>query len=208
MRLLDTVLLIKFIDSIFKVDIMSKKFLLVICTLLPILGGCVAAVIGGGGGFVMAVEDRRTIGTITEDNVISHTVSGRIGETEALNHVNVLTFNRTVLLTGEAASQTEKDLAERIAKGVQNVVRVYNELQIAMPSSTRSRLNDNVISTTINARFFSEGKFKPVWVKVTTDNGVVYLMGSVKKAEAESATRIAQSTKDVKKVVRLFEYLD
>ena len=107
---------------------------------LPLLGGCAAVILGGAvGGGVLLAEDRRTIGTVTEDQGIEVKASSRIGERVRDAHLNVFSFNRQVLLTGEVATAAAREDAERIARAVENVRGVYNELQVAGNSALSAR---------------------------------------------------------------------
>jgi len=178
--------------------------------ILPLLQGCEAVLLGGAAatGVIMA-EDRRTVGTITEDQGIEFKASSRIGERFRDGvHINVTSYNRMVLLTGEVPDAKARADIERIARGVENVRDVYNELAVAGVTSLASRTNDSIITSKVKARFVDGGKFNALHVKVVTENGVVYLLGLVKKQEASDATEIARTTSGVQKVVRVFEYLD
>ena len=124
------------------------------------------------------------------------------------SHVNVTSYNRIVLLTGEVASAGAREEAERIARGVENVRGVINELQVAGNSSLTARSNDSFITSKVKARFVDAQRFNPLQVKVVTESNVVYLLGLVKRAEADEASKIASTTGGVQKVVRVFEYLD
>jgi osmotically-inducible protein OsmY len=187
-----------------------RPLVLALLVILPLLHGCTAMVIGGATatGVVMA-QDRRTVGTITEDEGIELKTSNRIGNRfkDAI-HINATSYNRIVLLTGEVPDATTKAEVERIARSVDNVRGVFNEVAIAGVSSYTVRTNDSVITSKVKARFVDAGKFNALHVKVVTENSIVYLMGLVKKSEAEEATQIARTTSGVQKVVRVFEYLD
>jgi osmotically-inducible protein OsmY len=172
---------------------------------LPLLGGCAAAVIGGAATGVLVANDRRTVGTVTEDQSIEMKSSSRVGDR---GHINYTSYNKLVLLTGEVPTAAAREDAERVVRGVENVRGVYNELQVAANSALSSRTNDTYITSKVKARFVEGRKFNPVHVKVVTENSVVYLMGMVNRAEGEAATEIARTTSGVEKVVRLFEYLD
>ena len=149
------------------------------------------------------------MGTITEDETIELKASGRIGERfKDSAHVNVTSYNRMVLLTGEVPDDAGRTEVERIARGVENVRGVYNETVASGVTSYTARSNDAIITSKTKARFLDTGKFNALHVKVVTENGVVYLMGMVKKQEADEATGIARTTSGVQKVVRLFEYID
>ena len=177
--------------------------------LLPVLSGCRAVAVGGAAapGVIMA-EDRRTVGTFTEDQGIELKAASRIDEKVKDGHINVTSYNRTVLLTGEVPAEAAKTDAERIARAVDNVRNVHNELQVAGNSSLQARTNDTVLTSKVKARFLDAGKFSPLHVKVVTENGTVYLLGMVKRQEAADATEVARTTGGVRKVVRVFEYLD
>lgn len=177
---------------------------------LALLQGCAPLVVGGAAatGIVVA-EDRRTVGTITEDEGIENKTSSRIGDALKTNiHVNVTSYNRTVLLTGEVPTAAEKEQAGRIARAVENVRAVYNELAASPVTSLSARTNDTITTSKVKARFVDGQKFNALHVKVVTENGVVYLLGLVKKQEAADATDIARTTSGVTKVVRLFEFID
>ena len=176
--------------------------------LLPVLSGCIAVAAGGVAAGVMVAEDRRTVGTMTEDQGIELKAASRIEEKVKDAHINVTSYNRAVLLTGEVPSEAAKSDAERIARAVENVRSVFNELQVSGNSSLQARTNDSVITSKVKARFVDAGKFSPLHVKVVTENGVVYLLGLVKRQEAADATEVARTTGGVRKVVRVFEYLD
>jgi len=175
---------------------------------LPVISGCAALAVGGAATGVMVASDRRTVGTITEDEGIEIKASNRIKAKYADAHVNVTSYNRRVLLTGEIGSAAAKDEAGRIAQAVENVRAVINELQVAGNSALSARANDSYLTSKVKARLVDSQKLNPLHVKVVTENGVVYLLGLVKRAEADAATEIARTTGGVQKVVRAFEYLD
>jgi osmotically-inducible protein OsmY len=113
-----------------------------------------------------------------------------------------------VLLTGEVPDAAARTEAERITWAVENVRGVHNELAVAGMSSYTVRSNDAVITSKVKARFLDSQKFNPLHVKVVTENSIVYLMGMVRKQEANDATEISRTTSGVQKVVRVFEFLD
>lgn len=182
---------------------------MVCVALLPALSGCMAVAVGGAAATgYMVGEDRRTVGTMTEDQGIELKAASQIEEKMKDAHINVTSYNRAVLLTGEVPTATNKADAERIARAVENVRSVFNELQVSGNTSMQARTNDSVITSKVKGRFVDGGKFNPLHVKVVTEDGVVYLMGLVKRQEADSATQIARTTGGARKVVRVFEYLD
>ncbi len=179
-------------------------FVIIVAT----LGGCAAAVMGGAGTAALIAEDRRTLGTVTEDQGIEIKASSRISSRFKDPHVNVTSYNRMVLLTGEAPDAATRSEIERIAQAVENVRGVFNEIAIAGNSSLTARANDSYLTSKVKARFIDQRKFSILHVKVVTESGMVYLLGLVKRDEATHSTEIARTTGGVQKVIKLFEYLD
>lgn len=177
-------------------------------TLSMNLNGCVPVVAGGAAAGGLAAADRRTTGAYVGDEEIEIKALDRINK--ALGdkiHVNVTSYNGNVLLTGEAVDEASKAKAESIAKEVRDVRSVTNELSIGSASSLTSRSNDAYITSKVKARMVSENLFPANYVKVVTENSVVYLMGMVTRKEAEDAVQIARGTEGVEKVVTVFEYV-
>ena len=176
---------------------------------LQLLQGCAAVAVGGIAGTVVMSQDRRTVGTITEDEGIEMKSVTRLGQKlkEGV-HINATSYNRMLLLTGEVPDAAAREEAERIARSVENVRGVYNELAVSGVSSYTVRSNDTLITSKVKTRFLDAKKFNGIHMKVVTENSVVYLMGLVQKEEANDATEIARTTSGVQKVVRVFEYID
>lgn len=189
---------------------MRKPFILAaIFSTLPLLQGCFPVVATGVGTGVLMADDRRTSGVFVEDQGIELKAGNRIGEQFGSNtHVNVTSYNLSALITGEAPDDAAKARIGDIVKGVPSVRQVFNELAIGAPSSFGERSNDTYLTTKVKARMVDARKFHANHVKVVTEAGTVFLMGIVKRAEADAATDIASTTPGVKRVVRLFEYLD
>jgi osmotically-inducible protein OsmY len=188
---------------------MRSLALLLLIALAISLGGCVAAVATGAGAGVLAAEDRRTVGTMTEDEGIEVKTQDRVTARHADQvHLNVTSFNRMVLLTGEVPNDTVRRDVERIARSVESVRGVTNELTIRPPSALSARANDSYVTSKVKARFVDAQRFNAVHVKVVTENQVAFLLGLVKRQEAKDAIQIARTTEGVKKVVTVFEYLD
>ena len=186
-----------------------RHILAVLLLALPLIKGCAPVIVGGAAATgVMVAEDRRTVGTIAEDEGIEFKTLNRIGGKVKDAHLNATSYNRMVLLTGEVADAAAKAEAEKIARAVENVRGVHNELQVAGNSALSARANDSYLTSKVKARFLDAQKFNPLHVKVVTENNVVYLLGLVKRQEANEATEIARTTGGVQKVVRIFEYLD
>ena len=174
----------------------------------PTLSGCVAAVATGATAGALAVMDRRTFGTQTEDEGIEWKILGNLmnkyGEKV---HVNQTSYNRKVLLTGEVPDEKTKEDIERMVRGISGVQDVWNELQIGPPSTFQDRSNDAYITSKVKGRFVDGGKFRANLVKVVTEAGTVHLLGMVTRPEADSAIEIARTTAGVKKVVNVMEII-
>lgn len=182
--------------------------LLAATTLAGALSACAPLVVGGVAVGGMMAVDRRTTGTQIEDEGIELRAANRLRE--ALGdraHINVTSYNRQVLLTGEVATAQDRERAEQIAAGVENARSVVNDLA-AMPStSITQRSNDTLITGKVRASFVDDKNISAAAFKVVTERGVVYLMGRVTQREAQRATEIARGVSGVAKVVRVFEYL-
>lgn len=174
------------------------------------LAACVPVVAGGAvAGGVMAA-DRRTSGIYIEDQAIELKAKKMIVDNigSANINVSVTSFNLNVLLTGEAISEETRAKAERAALSIENVKTVTNELAISEKSGLGTSANDTYITSKVKTSMVKENRFPANYVKVVTENSIVYLMGMVTRAEAEDAVDIARNVGGVEKVVKVFEYID
>jgi osmotically-inducible protein OsmY len=173
------------------------------------LAACVPIVAGGAAAGGAVAADRRTSGIFVEDENIELKAVKYAETTLGENaHINITSYNRNVLLTGEAPDEETKAKAEAFVKGIQNVLTVTNEIVVGPKSSLSSRSNDTYLTSKVKTQFLTENKFQANYVKVVTENSVVYLLGIVNKAEADAATEIASNTSGVEKVVKVFEYIN
>ena len=182
--------------------------LIAVPLLVSALTGCVAAVVGGAGTAAVIGEDRRTVGTVTEDQGIELKAESRIRDKYPDAHINLTSFSRMVLISGEVPNAAAKDEIGKIVRAVENVRGIYNEAAIGAPSALSARTNDSFITSKVKARFVDQRKFNAIHVKVVTEASVVYLLGLVKRKEADDAVEIARTTSGVQRVVKLFEYID
>lgn len=187
-----------------------RYFYLILLALSVInLQGCFSVVATSAGSGVLMAEDRRTAGAYIEDEGIELKAASRLNEKfKDTVHINVTSFNRNVLITGEVPTEAAKQDAEQIVRNVSGTLNVLNELAIAGNSSYTVRSNDTYLTSKVKVRFVDKGKFQTNHVKVVTENSVVYLLGLVTRKEADSAVEIARTTGGVQKVVKAFEYLD
>lgn len=187
----------------------SRRLGLVAAALLSttLLGACAPLLIGGAivGGALVAV-DRRTSGAQVEDQTIELKSAQRARDYGGLaSHINVTSYNRQVLLTGEVGTETDKVNAGRAAATVENVRAVYNELAVTPTSTLSERSSDTLITTKVKSSLLDAKDLMANAIKVVTERRVVYLMGIVSEREAVRATDIARSIEGVGKVVRVFE---
>lgn len=175
---------------------------------VPALQGCFPVVATGVAVGVLAVTDRRSVGTQTDDETIEWKASNRISDRfKDQVHINVTSYNRRVLITGEVPNEQAKgEIADIVAK-VDNVQGLWNEVQIAPVSSFSARSNDTFITSKVKTRFVDANQFGPTRVKVVTEAGTVFLLGLVTEAEAKTAIQVARTTDGVRKVVNVMEVL-
>lgn len=123
-------------------------------------------------------------------------------------HIRVVSFNGIVLLVGQVKSEHLRGQATEIANQVRNVKRVHNEITVSGPISIPARSNDHWLKTKIKSSMLTTEGINPLEVKVVVENGIIYLMGMVSRAEADLAVRISRQTFGVQKIVKVFEYTD
>ena len=173
------------------------------------LGGCAPLLLAGAGAGVSVATDRRDAGTMLQDQDIELTAQTKIHEQHPKQaDVGVVSFNHRVLLAGQVTSPEVRQDAEKITLATKHVGIVHNELVVNNPLHPSTSLGDAAITTRVKARMYDAAQFNAGHIKVYTEDGVVYLMGLVKKTEADAAAEIARNTRGVGKVVTLFEYLD
>lgn len=173
------------------------------------LSACAPLLLGGAvmGGSLL-VTDRRTTGTQVEDEGIELRSASRVRDALGdRGHVNITSYNRQVLLTGEVPTAQDKQLVEQVIAKVENVRGTVNELGIMGASSLTQRSSDTLITGRIKAGLVDAKELTANAFKVITERGTAYLMGRVTQAEASRASDIARGTPGVQKVVRIFEYL-
>jgi osmotically-inducible protein OsmY len=181
----------------------------VLCgALLASLSGCVEMMVGSAVIGAVATADRRTLGAQTEDKTITVRAEFQVPKVAGENgHVNIASFNRKVLLTGEVKDEAMKAAVEREVKGIDNILSVSNELEIAGPSSYTSRSSDALITGKVKASLVDKKTVSAVSFKVVTERGNVYLMGIVTQREGNIAAQVAQGVSGVQRVVKIFEYI-
>ncbi len=174
-----------------------------------LMSACAPLLLGGAVvGTSLVVTDRRTSGTQLEDQSIE--IKGQTRVREAVGergHVNITSYNRNVLLTGEVAAETDKVAVEQAVAKIETVRSVVNELAVMGSSSLASRSSDAVITSKIKASYIDAKDVFSSAIKVVTERGSVYLMGRVTEREANRAADIARGVPGVLKVVKVFEII-
>ena len=177
---------------------------------LSSLSACAPLMVGSAVMSGLVAIDRRTTGIQLEDEGIElRTAQGLRQNLSASAHVNVTSYNRMVLLTGEVGSAADKERAERLAKSQENVSSVVNDLAIEPASSLTQRSKDAIITGQVKALLVDAKDLQSNAFKVVTERGVIYLLGRVTSREAQRASEIARSSSvsGVVKVVRVFEII-
>lgn len=170
------------------------------------LSGCAPLLVGGAVATGIIATDRRTAGAQLEDQAIEIKIASAVRqELGDRVHLNVTSFNRKVLLTGEVTTASEKERIEKIAQSQDNVQSVVNDLAQMPASSLTQRSKDTVITSRVKAAFIDAKDLQANAVKVVTERGIVYLMGRVTSREAKRATDIVRGMSGVAKVVRVFD---
>ena len=192
-------------------NIFSKSTASLLTTLVMCLGlaSCAAPLIFGGViGGAMVASDRRTTGIQLEDEGIEQRGATAMRENfGSKEHINITSYNRQVLITGEVSSDNARRQVESLVSRLENVRAVVNELAIGPASSTSDRASDVLLVAKVKASMVdTEDVFANVF-KVVSERGTVYLMGRVTQSEAKRATDVVRGMSGVKRVVRVFEYL-
>ena len=194
---------------------MKLQWTRVACTALTVavlagaMSGCVALVGGGAAVAGMSAVDRRTTGTQVEDQGIELRAGNRVAEVMGEKaRVSATSYNRMVLLTGQAGNATDKATIEKLVREQPTVRQVYNEIEVAPFTATLGqRSKDTMITGQVKASLVNAKDIQSSAIKVVTENNVVYLMGVVTPRESKRAAEIARGVNDVTKVVRLFEVI-
>ena len=177
-------------------------------TALTALTACAPLVISGAAVGAMMVMDRRTAGSVVEDERIelrgASLMRDAFGERA---HVNVTSYNRQVLLTGEIASEADRLRAEQLVARLENVRSIVNELAVMGNTTLQQRSNDVLVTGKVKASIVDARELELNAFRIVTERGTVFLMGRVTQREADRATQITRTIPGVLKVVRVFDYI-
>jgi osmotically-inducible protein OsmY len=194
-------------QSVVQRALVAAGFCAVVVGLTGSLTACVPLVLGGAAaGTALVATDRRTSGAQLEDEGIELRLLGRVrSDIGTRVRVNVVSYNRQVLLTGEVPNEKDKQTIEQIARKVENVASVVNALAVMNTPSLAGRSADLLITGRLKAAILDASDLEINAIKVITEHNVVYLMGRVTKREADRVTNIARTISGVQRVVRVFE---
>lgn len=188
-----------------------RACLTIVCTavLVSSLSACAPLLLGGAAvGGVLVANDRRTSGTQLEDEGIELRSASRLREQLGeRGHINVTSFNRQALLTGEVASDADKATAEQVVGKVENVRSVVNELAVLGNSTLTQRSNDALVSGRVKAALLDAKDLTVHAFKVVTERGTVYLLGRVTQREAARVTEVVRSVQGVQRLVRVLDII-
>jgi len=177
-------------------------------TLVATLSACVPLVVGGAAMSAMVAVDRRTSGAQLEDEGIELRGASRLRDAFGDRaHINITSYNRQVLLTGEVPNDAARQQAEQVVSRVENVRSIVNELAPAGNTTLVQRSSDVLITGKVKASLVDAKDLYAGAFKVVTERGIVYLMGRVTQPEADRATAIARQIGGVNRVVRIFDII-
>jgi len=185
-----------------------RYLMLAVMGAAAVLSGCAAVLVGGAVGTAMMAVDRRSAGTQLEDQAIELKAVTRIRDTVGeRGHINAVSYNRMVLLTGEVASEADRTALEQAVSRIENVRSTVNELAVMGSSSLTARSNDTILTSKVKASFVDAKDLQASVLKVVTERATVYLMGRVTEREANRAAEVARGVSGVQKVVKVFDIL-
>lgn len=187
----------------------TYRFTLLAVTLAGItaLSGCGALVVGGTAATTaMVATDRRTVGQQVEDQAIEMKASAEMRRLfEDTARVNATAYSGLLLLTGDVPTEQAKQRAGEAAQKVEKVNRVVNELRVGEPTPLSVRSNDTWLTSKAKTALINTREVPSRTINVTTERGVVYLLGKVTVDEGERAAKAISSINGVNKVVKLFQ---
>ncbi|EHL32549.1 BON domain-containing protein [Legionella drancourtii] len=188
-------------------NLSSKLKSVVLVLVVTLLSGCVAAVVTGAA--VGMVYDRRGMMTIEADTRLFHVIHKNIVTNRQFSDSRILvtSFNRVVLLVGQAPTASLRVLAEKIAQSTPGVERVYNEVIVSYPIPLTQRTKDSWITSQVRSSMLARKGLESGSIRIVTENGVVYLMGIVTDRQASLAVDVARRINGVRKVVKIFQYI-
>ena len=190
---------------------MRHIYLISLLLSLCLLHGCPAVVVVGAATGAAVNNYRRSTGAMIDDQGIEFKATSAIYNNKKIydqSHINFTSFNGVLLVTGETPNEALKQEVTNLVKDIPRVRKVYNELAILAPSAVPSRTSDTWITSKVKSKLLADKDVKGLHTKVVTERGIVYLMGKIRRNEADKVVNVVRSTGGVQKVVKVFEYID
>lgn len=154
-------------------------------------------------------SDQRTPGVVIDDNVLELLVEREVRKSDPGykgSHIVIVAYNGLVLLAGQVPSEALRRKASVTAQNLRRVRKVHNELTVGGPTSMVARTNDAWLTSKVKSRLIADKEISGLRINVTTENGVVYLLGLVSREQAEKAVKVASKIYGLQKIVKVFEY--
>ncbi|MDH2926773.1 divisome-associated lipoprotein YraP [Lonepinella koalarum] len=189
----------------------TLKNLAMLLTATFILQGCVALGLGGAAVATKVGTDPRTVGSQVDDETLELKVYDAVTKDEQIKaegRVVVVSYSSRVLLLGQVPDESLKEVATSLAKGVENIGDVYNEMRVGSPISFSQKSQDSWITTKIKSDMLLNSAVKTTDIKVITENKEVFLLGNVTQEQGIAAAEVARKVSGVEKVVKVFKYLN
>lgn len=175
------------------------------------LQGCAPAMVAGGAGAASIASDKRTAGTIVEDQAIEYRLASKLQADDEMmenTNINVTSYNGVLLVTGEAPTQALKDRVQNYAAQDTKVKRTYNEIVVRQPLPYKARNYDTWLTTKAKTKLLTTKDISSVDVKIVTSDTTVYLMGLVTRKEADLITQSVSQVQGITRIVKAFEYIE
>ncbi|WP_386693288.1 MULTISPECIES: division/outer membrane stress-associated lipid-binding lipoprotein [unclassified Lonepinella] len=189
----------------------TLKNLAMLLTATFILQGCVALGLGGAAVATKVGTDPRTVGSQVDDETLELKVYDAVTKDEQIKaegRVVVVSYSSRVLLLGQVPDESLKEVATSLAKGVENIGDVYNEMRVGSPISFSQKSQDSWITTKIKSDMLLNSAVKTTDIKVITENKEVFLLGNVTQEQGIAAAEVARKVSGVEKVIKVFKYLN
>ncbi|MCT8988609.1 BON domain-containing protein [Shewanella phaeophyticola] len=184
---------------------------LLIISILALLQGCAGAVMVGAVGGAKMANDERSMSTQISDTNADFTIASALSKHDDLNNqtnIAAVVMNSNVLLIGQAPNSMLRDKAIRVVQELEIGGKIHNQIRIGTPTSFTTRSNDTWVTTKVKGRMLNEKSLDITRIKVVTENGEVFLLGLIDRKQADLAVEIARNTAGVRKVVKVFEYIE
>ena len=192
-------------------QIKKNQLLTLIFVSISLLSGCTQVLVVAHGDRVADQNHgKRTFGALIEDHSIERksliNIKNLAPELKG-SHIEITSYNGTVLIAGQTDSKKSKLKAKGIVQKIRHVNRVYNAMEIAGPSSLLVRLNDSWITFKVKLALTSGKNTPSNRTKIVTENSIVYLMGLLNRKEENAIIEKIRGVRGAQKIIKLTEYI-